>query len=158
MKMVFQLADVLNEINAGNDDLQIEFIPWIQKSNNTPITTTARRPDGTFPGQTEIAENPDYATVVGYSNATAAEIAIQALEDVKGLTPERIKFYATNVFQAHKEAVEEGLFDFSEVEYLRKVIGIDLNTTDEVTPSSVVWPMWEYETGRCFPCPLMQHD
>ena len=71
----------------------------------------------------------------------------EALEDFKGLTPERIKAYATNVFQAHKEAVEEGMFDFSEVEYLRKVIGTDLNTTDEVTPSSVVWPMWEYETG-----------
>lgn len=83
------------------------------------------------------------------------EIAIQALEDVKGLTPERIKFYVTNVLQAHKEAVEEGWFDFSEVEYLRKVIGIDLNTTDEVTPSSAVWQMWEYETGRYFPCSSM---
>lgn len=49
MKMVFQLADVLDELNAGNDDLQIESIPWIQKSDNTPITTTACRPDGTFP-------------------------------------------------------------------------------------------------------------
>jgi hypothetical protein len=157
MKMVFQLAEVLNEMNAGKDKkLQIEFIPWIQKANNTPITTTARRPDGTFPGQTEIAENPDYAAVVGYSNETAAEEAIQALEDVKGLTPERIKFYALNVFRAHKEAVEEGLFDFSEVEYLRKVIGTDLNTTDEVTPSSVVWPMWEYETGGFLRCPKLE--
>jgi monoamine oxidase len=48
-KMVFQLADVLNEMNADKDEkLQIEFITWIQKANNTPITTTARRPDGTF--------------------------------------------------------------------------------------------------------------
>ncbi|PNS15318.1 Polyamine oxidase [Sphaceloma murrayae] len=145
-KMVYQLADVLNGINAGNEELQVRFIPWIQTSPNTPLTTTKRRPDGTFPGRTEIANNPAYADSVVYSNETAAEQATQALDDFKALTPERIKFYATNVFRAHKEAVEQGLMDWSEVEYLRKVIGTPLNTTDEVTPSQVVWPMWEYET------------
>ncbi|TKX21863.1 L-amino-acid oxidase-2 [Elsinoe australis] len=146
-KMVFQLADVLNEINAGNEELQVRFIPWIQSADNTPLTTNKRRPDGTFPGKTEIAKDPAYAAdPVAYSNETAAEEALQALDDFKALSPERIKFYATDVFRAHKEAVEQGLFDWSEVEYLRKVIGTPLNTTDEVTPSQVVWPMWEYET------------
>ncbi|KAF4451642.1 L-amino-acid oxidase [Fusarium albosuccineum] len=145
-RMVFQLADVLNKINAGNKKLQVDFIDWIQSSPNTPVTTTKRRPDGTFPGKTEVENDPAYAESVHYSNETAAEEAIKALEDFKGIDKERIKFYATNVFQAHKEAVETGMFDFSEVEYLRHVIKTDLNTTDEVTPSSVVWPMWEYET------------
>ncbi|KPM39019.1 L-amino-acid oxidase [Neonectria ditissima] len=146
-RMVFQLADILNKKNAGNETLQVKFSNWIQSSPNTPVTTSKRRPDGTFPGKTEVANNPVYAEPVYYSNSTAAEEAIQALEDFKGLDQERIRFYAKNVFRAHKEAVETGLFDFSEVEYLRHVVGTDLNTTDEVTPSHVVWPMWEYETA-----------
>ncbi|KAK7408251.1 hypothetical protein QQX98_009563 [Neonectria punicea] len=146
-RMVFQLADILNKINAGNDSLQVKFSNWIQSSPNTPVSTSKRRPDGTFPGKTEVASNPAYEEPVQYSNATAAEEAIQALEDFKGLDQDRIRFYATNVFRAHKEAVETGMFDFSEVEYLRHVVGTDLNTTDEVTPSHVVWPMWEYETA-----------
>ncbi|KAI1256376.1 hypothetical protein MGN70_001500 [Eutypa lata] len=145
-RMVYQLADVLNELNAGNDSLQVKLIPWIQTSDNTPMTTNMRRPDGTFPGRTELAENPIYAENVTYSNATAVAEAQQALEDFKGLTSERIKFYATNVFRAHKQAVEEGLLDFSEVEYLRYVMHTDLNVTDEVTSTAVVWPMWEFET------------
>ncbi|KAF2227562.1 L-amino-acid oxidase [Elsinoe ampelina] len=145
-KMVYQVADVLNKINEGNEELQVKFISWIQSSPNTPVSTYKRRPDGTFPGKTEVATNPDYAEPVVYSNETAAAQAQQALDDFKALTPERIKFYATDLFRAHKQAVEQGLFDWSEVEYLRKVIGTPLNTTDEVTPSQVVWPMWEYET------------
>ncbi|KAI9150641.1 L-amino-acid oxidase [Paramyrothecium foliicola] len=145
-RMVFQLADILNELNAGNDTLQVKFWDWIQTSPNTPVSTSKRRPDGTFPSRTEVANNPDYADPIAYSNATAAEEALQALEDFKGIDKERIRFYAKDIFRAHKEAVETGMFDFSEVEYLRKVIGTDLNTTDEVTPSHVVWPMWEYET------------
>ncbi|KAG8629534.1 hypothetical protein KVT40_003399 [Elsinoe batatas] len=145
-KMVYQVADVLNKINEGNEELQVKFIPWIQSSPNTPVNTYKRRPDGTFPGKTEVATNSDYAEPIVYSNETAAAQAQQALDDFKALTPERIKFYATDLFRAHKQAVEQGLFDWSEVEYLRKVIGTPLNITDEVTPSQVVWPMWEYET------------
>lgn len=145
-RMVFQLADVLNEMNAGNDTLQVKFIPWIQSSANTPVTTSKRRPDGTWPGKTEVAKDPEYAEVTVYSNATAVAEAEDALEEVEGMTSERIKMYAANVFKAHKQAVEEGLFDFSEVEYLRYVMKTDLNVTDEVTSTASVSPMWEYDT------------
>ncbi|OLN81297.1 L-amino-acid oxidase 1 [Colletotrichum chlorophyti] len=146
-KMIYQLADILNEINADADpSLQVKFIPWIQVSDNAPVATTKRRADGTVPGRKEIAADPLLATTTTYSNETAAKEAIQALDDFKALTPERAKFYATNVFKAHKEAVETGMFDFSEVEYLRYVMKTDLNVTDEVTPSHIVWPMWEFET------------
>lgn len=30
-RMVFQLADVLNELNASDDDLQFEFIPSLMR-------------------------------------------------------------------------------------------------------------------------------
>lgn len=145
-RMVFQLADILNEFNAGNDTLQVEFIEWIQSSPNTPTQSPFRRPDGTFPGKTEVATDPAYYNPPVYNNETAAEEAIDALDDFKQLTPERIRLFATNIFAAYKLAKEEGAFDYSEVAYLRHVIGTDANTTDEVSPSQNYWPMWEYET------------
>ncbi|KAJ4269838.1 hypothetical protein NW762_001507 [Fusarium torreyae] len=145
-RMIFQLADVLNEMNAGNESLQVKFWDWIQSSPNTPVDSPFRRPDGTIPSKTEVANDPVYYNPTSYNNETAAEEAIQALDDFKGLTPERIRMYAANIFKAYKQAKEDGAFDYSEVSYLRDVIKTDLNTTDEVTPSQNYWPMWEYET------------
>ncbi|PCD37162.1 hypothetical protein AU210_005666 [Fusarium oxysporum f. sp. radicis-cucumerinum] len=145
-RMIFQLADVLNEMNAGNKSLQVEFWDWIQSSPNTPVDTPFRRPDGTWPTKAEVANDPAYYNPPVYHNATAAEEAIEALDDFKGITPERIRMYASNIFKAYKQAKEDGAFDYSEVSYLRDVIKTDLNTTDEVSPSHIYWPMWEYET------------
>ncbi|KIL85443.1 hypothetical protein FAVG1_11400 [Fusarium avenaceum] len=145
-RMVFQLADVLNGMNVGNKSLQVEFWDWIQSSPNTPVNSPFRRPDGTFPGKTEVATDPAYENPTVYHNATAAEEANKALDDFKGLDPERIRMYTKNIFKAYKQAKEDGGFDYSEVSYLRDVIKTDLNTTDEVTPSQNYWPMWEYET------------
>lgn len=145
-RMIFQLADVLNEINAGNETLHVKFIEWIQNSPNTPADTPFRRPDGTIPGKTEVANDPAYYNPPTYHNATAAEEAIEALDEFKGLDAERVRMYATNIFAAYKQAKEDGMFDYSEVSYLRHVMKTDLNTTDEVTPSQNYWPMWEYET------------
>ncbi|CVK99133.1 L-amino-acid oxidase [Fusarium proliferatum] len=145
-RMIFQLADVLNGMNAGNKSLQVEFWDWIQSSPNTPVDTPFRRPDGSWPTKAEVASDPAYKSPPVYHNATAAEEAIEALDDFKGLTPERIRMSATNIFKAYKQAKEDGGFDYSEVSYLRDVIKADLNTTDEVTPSHIYWPMWEYET------------
>jgi monoamine oxidase len=147
-RMIFQLVDVMNKINAGNDTLQVKLIEWIQSSPNTPANTGLKRPDGSWPTKTELSKDPMFAnaSVAVYNNETAAEIANAALEDFKGLDAERIRKFATNIFAAYKEAKEEGAFDFSEVSYLRDVMKIDANTTDEVTPSHIYWPMWEYET------------
>jgi monoamine oxidase len=145
-RMIFQLADVLNGMNTGNKSLQVEFWDWIQSSPNTPVDSPFRRPDGTFPSKFEVANDPDYSNPAVYSNASAAEEAIQAMDDFKGLTPEKIRMYTKNIFKAYKQAKEDGSFDYSEVSYLRDVIKADLNTTDEVSPTHIYWPMWEYET------------
>ncbi|KAF2845716.1 L-amino-acid oxidase [Plenodomus tracheiphilus IPT5] len=148
-KMIFQLADILNELNKDNDPaLQVNFIPWIQTSANAPVATTQRRPDGTIPGRVEtqldpsLLDNPNST----YSNVTAVYEAMAALDSFKALTPERVRFYAKDIFRAHKQAVEQGMLDFSEVEYLRHVMGYDANITDQVTSTAVSWPMWEFET------------
>ncbi|KAF5538678.1 amino-acid oxidase [Fusarium mexicanum] len=145
-RMIFQLADVLNGMNGGNKSLQVEFWDWIQSSPNTPVDSPFRRPDGTWPTKAEVANDPAYYNPPVYHNATAAGEAIEALDEFKGLTPELIRTYASNIFKAYKQAKEDGAFDYSEVSYLRDVIKTDLNTTDEVSPSHIYWPMWEYET------------
>ncbi|KAK2604032.1 hypothetical protein N8I77_006992 [Diaporthe amygdali] len=145
-RIIFQLADVLNELNTGNEAVQVKFWNWIQNSPNTPVDTLFRRPDGTFPGKTEVATDPAYYNPTVYHNATAASEAIAALDKFKGLDTQRIRMYASNIFAAYKQAKDDGMFDYSEISYLRDVIKTDLNTTDEVTPSHIYWPMWEYET------------
>lgn len=148
-RMIFQLADILNDLNKNEDPAyQVNFIPWIQISDNAPVATSKRRPDGTIPGRLETKLDPSLLDNVNasYSNVTKAYEAIKALDDFKGLDKARIHSYTKDIFRAHKEAVETGMLDFSEVEYLRYVMGFDSNTTDQVTPSQVVWPMWEYET------------
>ncbi|KAJ4310684.1 hypothetical protein N0V94_008325 [Neodidymelliopsis sp. IMI 364377] len=148
-KMVFQLADVLNEMNKDGDPaLQVKFIDWIQVSDNAPVATSKRREDGTVPGRLETKLNPgllDNANLT-YSNVTAVYEAMAALDEFKALTPERVRFYAKDIFRAHKQAVEQGMLDFSEVEYLRYAMGYDANITDQVTSTAVSWPMWEFET------------
>jgi len=145
-RMIFQLADVLNELNADKEELHVKFIEWIQSSPNTPADSPFRRPDGTIPSKTEIATDPAYKNTIAYGNATAVEEANAALDDFKGLDAERIKLYATNIFKAYKQAKDDGMFDYSEVAYLRNKLKFDLNTTDEVGQSHIYWPMWEYET------------
>ncbi|KAL1305744.1 hypothetical protein AAFC00_007325 [Neodothiora populina] len=58
---------------------------------------------------------------------------------------EKMRLYTSNVFQAHKQAVAEGFWDFSESGYLRYKLGYDLNTTDQVDSVSDNLPIWPYE-------------
>ena len=120
-RMVFQLADVLNLQNGNDSEYKVNFIKWIQDSANDPSSSNARRPDGTVPGAAEVEANPVYQdnTTATFSNATAVAEAEAAYEAWTGLDTERIKLMATNVYRAHKLAVEEGLFDFSEAGYLK---------------------------------------
>jgi monoamine oxidase len=146
-RMVFQLAATLNQLNGYDSDLAVNFIPWIQRSDNAPVFTFKRRPDGTVPGAAEIAADPSLAAniTVTYSNATAVEEAETAFDDWLGLDKDKLREIATNVFQAHKAAVEAGNFNFSESAYLRYVLNTDLNITDQTASTSDFSPSWEYD-------------
>ncbi|KAJ9648422.1 hypothetical protein H2199_001277 [Coniosporium tulheliwenetii] len=146
-RMVFQLADALNAMNGNDSSLAVNFIPWIQSSRNTPVSTPARRPDGTVPSRGEVAANPELANNVTatYSNATAVAEAAEAFEEWLGLDEEKMREIATNVFQAHKQAVQDGNFNFSEAQYLRYVLGVDLNITDQVSSTASNFPSWAYD-------------
>jgi hypothetical protein len=57
------------------------------------------------------------------SNATELKYANEKVEEFLGMDREKIRLLATNVFKAHKQAIEDGIFDWSEAAYLRYALG-----------------------------------
>lgn len=146
-KMVFQLADVLNQQNGNGSDYQVGFIQFIQQSANEPSDTTKRRPDGTVPGITEVSNTPAYQVNANatYANATAVAEAEQDFDDFIDMDRAKMRLYTSNVFQAHKQAIKDGYLDFSESGYLRYKLGLDINVTDSVDTVADAEPAWPYD-------------
>ncbi|SPO02612.1 related to L-amino-acid oxidase [Cephalotrichum gorgonifer] len=149
-KMVFQLADVLNEMNTkDHPELAVNFIPWIQSSPNTPANSRgARLSSGRIPSSAEIAADPSLQNPpIKASNVTAAELGSEAVEHLLDITPERLRNISTNVFKAHREAIDKGLFHWSETAYLKYHLGLDTDTVDFLSGSGndPMWGEW-YDT------------
>lgn len=144
-KLVFQLAAKLNEINGNDSSYAVNFIPWIQSSANEPVDTSARRPDGTVPGAAEVAANPSLAENTTYSNATEAAELEAAYESWLGADDATLAEMGANIFKVHKEAVDRGIFDYSESEYLRYKLGASLNISDEIAGSGPAFDSWFYD-------------
>ncbi|KAK0382911.1 hypothetical protein NLU13_8827 [Sarocladium strictum] len=136
-KMVFQLAEVLNEMNGNDSDLAVKFIPWIQSNANTPTNSRGYRlPDGRVPTRAQIAEDPSVLpAAVNASDPHGAELGNDFLERLIDITPERMRNVSTNVFKAHRDAIDRGLFHWSEAAYLRYQLGLDDDTVDFMTGS-----------------------
>jgi hypothetical protein len=154
--MVFQLGDVLNEMNNNASDLAVKFIPWIQNSPNVPTNTYGfRLQNGRIPSRAQLTSNVSLANPAAVApNVIAAKEASAAIEKLVGLTPEKMREASRNVYKAHKDAIARGLFQFSEASYLRYVLGLDANLTDFVAGSGSV-PLWgeiydnTYFAGMC---------
>lgn len=146
-KMVFQLADALNKMNGNDPKLAVNFIKWIQSSPNTPTSTSKRNPDGTVPNKAQVAVNPALADNVTatYSNATAVSEGQAGFNKFQNLNESEFKLLATNIFKAHKAAVDAGWLDFSEAGYLRYRLGVDLNITDQITSIENNYDAWPYD-------------
>lgn len=144
-KMVFQLAGVLNELNNHDPDYAVNFIEWIQNSPNVPASTTKRKPDGTVPSVMEVEEKPRYQDNLNltYSNVTAVYEAQAAYDEWSSKVS--IEQMAKNVYRAHKKAVDEGLFDFSEAGYLNYALKYGKNITDQVDSFLDNSPTWLYD-------------
>ncbi|CZS90409.1 related to L-amino-acid oxidase [Rhynchosporium graminicola] len=145
-EMVFQLGEVLNAMNKDNPELAVNFIPWIQSSPNAPITSNGvRLPNGQAPSKSQVAANSSLAGVAqASSNATELAYAKAAVEKFYGLDRNKTREFASNIYLAHKHAIENGHFDFSVANYLRYKLGISLNVTDFIGGAGG-HPMWEYE-------------
>ncbi|RMX89676.1 hypothetical protein D0869_00700 [Hortaea werneckii] len=147
-RMVFQLADVLNAQNGNESEYMVNFIPWYQNTPNTPANTAKRRPDGTVPGRSEVENNLAYATNANltYSNATAVAEAEEDAEQWIDLDTEKMRSFASNIFEAHKQAIADGYFDYSEAGYLYYKLGWSKNVTDQADGFTDDSPSWPYES------------
>jgi monoamine oxidase len=149
-KMVFQLGDVLNQMNGGNtSSLAVNFIPWIQSSPNVPGNSNGfRLPNGRIPSATQIKNNATAYTLsaVEGPDEKAIEHVEEALDDFIGYTPEVVRELYSNVYKAHKNAVEKGLFHWSEAAYIKYALNASDDVVDYVTGLQNA-PIWEYETA-----------
>ncbi|KAF1925138.1 uncharacterized protein M421DRAFT_424166, partial [Didymella exigua CBS 183.55] len=147
-KMVFQLADVLNQMNGNDSHLAVNFIPWIQSSPNVPANSNGYRlPNGRIPSAAQIKANSSLVLPAAVGpDPEADEKAEEALDDFEGITTEVVKSISTNVYQAHKAAVEKGLFHWSEQSYLRYALNLTADEVDFIAGADNS-PMWEYDTA-----------
>lgn len=144
-KMVFQLADVLNKLNQqNNSDLAIKFIPWYQNTPNVPANSRGKRlPNGRIPTRAQLAADPSLANPTPMAaDPDAVEYGLEALEEFIDLSPERVRNISANVFKAHREAIDKGLFHWSETTYLKYLLSLDTDTVDFATGSGF-YPMWQ---------------
>lgn len=147
-KMVFQLADVLNQMNGKDSALAVNFIPWIQSSPNVPANSNGYRlPNGRIPSAAQIKANSSLVLPAAVGpDPDAVEHAEEALDEFIGVTPEVLRNISTNIYKAHKAAVEKGLFHWSEAAYLRYALNLTANEVDYIAGDDNS-PMWEYDTA-----------
>ncbi|KAH9876478.1 hypothetical protein J1614_003609 [Plenodomus biglobosus] len=148
-KMVFQLADILNQMNGNESSLAVNFIPWIQASDNVPGNSNGfRLPNGRIPSAAMIRANRTANTLPSAEgpDETAQEHAEEALEEFIGLSPDVLRNISSNIYQAHKEAVDKGLFSWSEAAYLKYALNQSADVVDFMTGNGNS-PIWEYDTA-----------
>jgi monoamine oxidase len=147
-KMVFQLANVLNQMNGNNSALAVNFIPWIQSSPNVPANSNGYRlPNGRIPSSAQIKANSSLVLPAATGpDPEAEDKAEEALDEFMGITPDVLRNISTNIYKAHKAAVEKGLFHWSESAYLRYALNMSANEVDFIAGADNS-PMWEYDTA-----------
>lgn len=147
--MVFQLADVLNKMNGNDSNLAVNFIPWIQSSPNVPANSNGYRlPNGRIPSAAQLAQirasNSSLIPAALRPANYSAEIAEHAEEEVTkliGFTPAQSRKVATNLFTAHKDAIDRGLFQWSEAAFLRYQLNLTADMVDYIGGSGNS-PLW----------------
>ncbi|CAG8153317.1 unnamed protein product [Penicillium salamii] len=135
-RMVFQLVDVLNRINAKRPNLQIKFIPWTEKGPHLPIYSGGNRlPNGRIPSVANV-EADKSLVYTPPSNQAAVSTAKAAYDNYTSVhSKEYLRKLATNMYKAHKEAIEEGKLDWSEAAYLRYAKGYNTSVINQVGDS-----------------------
>lgn len=142
-RMVFQLADVLNEMNVDRPDLHVNFILWIQDGPNLPADNGGvRLPDGRIPTAAQVAANTSLVHTAAPSNETAVEHAEAEYNNYTTINnQETIRHIATNMYKLHRWAVDNDMFHWSEAGYPRYALGYNANILDYVTGTTDT-PIW----------------
>jgi monoamine oxidase len=133
-KMVFQLGDTLNRLNGNKSEVAVNFIPWIQSSPNVPASSNGYRlPNGRIPSVSQITANASLSNPApAAADPDAAEMAAGKLDTFLGATPEKLRNISTNIFKAHKQAIADGIFQWSEAAYLKYHLNYSTDTVDYV--------------------------
>jgi monoamine oxidase len=147
-KMVFQLGDTLNKLNGNKSDIAVNFIPWIQNSPNVPADSKGYRlPNGRIPSTAQIKANASLVLpAADFSDPEGAKLASDKVKAFQNLTPEKWRNISTNVYTAHKQAIEDGMFHWSEAAYLKYQLNMSSDVVDYVAGSSDNGPQWGYDT------------
>ncbi|RFU27296.1 hypothetical protein B7463_g9039, partial [Scytalidium lignicola] len=143
-KMVFQLADTVNKLNKHKPELAVNFITWIQSAPNDPASTDKRRPDGTVPGNAEVQANASLAGTPEPLSPAAAPYAAEVTQWL-ALNRTNVSEIATNMFKAHRKAVDAGYLGWSEANYLRYHLNASIGITDEVDSLADPYDNWLYD-------------
>lgn len=133
-KLVFQLADVMNELNKGQPNFTVNFIPWIQSDpNGLYYFNGIKKPNGLPPTVTEVKNNKNLTAQIPVD--PLVEGISDAITDL-ACNPNVTAAAAKNVFAAHKAWLDTGLGglggdDWSEFAYFHNYLNYSLNATDQ---------------------------
>ncbi|KAF1953731.1 hypothetical protein CC80DRAFT_137478 [Byssothecium circinans] len=147
-KMVFQLGATLNELNGNKSDIAVNFIPWIQSSPNVPANSNGYRlPNGRILSAAQIKANSSLLPPApNFSEPEAAELAEKKFNAFENATPEKLRNISTNIYRAHKQAIADGMFHWSEAAYLKYYLNQSANVVDYVAGSDDNSPLWVYDS------------
>ncbi|KAI9323142.1 flavin-containing amine oxidoreductase-domain containing protein [Dichotomocladium elegans] len=128
-EIVFLMAKELNQLNHNNEDYKIDFIEWIQSSNNNLVyKNKVRLSNGKVPTKGDIAANPSLM------NDRVGVIEDQIAQAYKPFTtPEWFELMSKDLYAAHDRAIREGYDDWSEWGWIHNKLGLSLNATDFAT-------------------------
>ncbi|KAI4186681.1 MAG: hypothetical protein L6R41_003325 [Letrouitia leprolyta] len=135
MKLVFQLADTMNQMNEGRSNFTVSFIPWIQESPNGLVYFDGYKlPSGLPPTVSDIDDSQN-STTQPPVDPTIGNIT-DAINDLT-CTPELMEAAGRNVFTAYKTFINSGLGglggdDWSEYAYVHNYLKYSLNASDQV--------------------------
>ena len=134
-QLVFQLGEIMNQMNQGQPNYSVNFIPWIQESpNGLYYFSGLKDTDGLPPTASEVKNNPQLTVPV------PADPSVGNLTNIVSelsCSPESMAAIAQNTFTAYKSFINSGLGglggdDWSEFAYLHNQLGYSLNVTDQV--------------------------
>lgn len=141
-RMVWQLADKLNQMNQGDAQYRVDFIPWVQHHPNELIALdTQRKPDGSFPTRGDLQANPGLEEPNAITTQEYKTTQDRMDEILK--KPETLKSIQRDVWRAHKRAMDQGLDDWSEQAMMRHVFRASENVTDDIWTSSDYDVFWD---------------
>ncbi|KAJ9349788.1 L-amino acid oxidase LaoA [Paecilomyces variotii] len=140
--MVFQLANLLNEMNGNDEKWKIDFIPWIQQHPNELLALgTGRLPDGRIPTRAEVEQDPNLKQPAPMSTAEYRRTK-NLMDDILKRT-EKLKAVQRDVWREHRVAMDQGLDDWSEQAMMRHVFDASENVTDAIWTDSDYDVFWD---------------